>query len=188
MTFREQCALAAMREILRDDLRRSPHLAEGQTMADYTTTVAGVAWQHADAMQAERAKRETPDAPTEPQLTAAQVMELGRRVGKEEMDAACETARREGRDAGLREALHIAWVRNAEAVRDEIARRIDGHLPEAFPDIAALQAETAKLRAVAEAAAHYLRYVEDGLLEGRIAAYDALLTATKTALPGWRTK
>ncbi len=53
MTFREQCALAAMREEFRDSLRGSRGLER-----NYHGNIAREAWLFADAMAAERAKRD----------------------------------------------------------------------------------------------------------------------------------
>ena len=57
MTFRERCALAAMREEFRDSLRGSRGLER-----NYHANIAHEAWLFADAMEAERAKRQPPES------------------------------------------------------------------------------------------------------------------------------
>lgn len=248
MTFREQCALAAMRAHMHAQLSGT---------ADHMTprAVAHSAWSVAAAMESERKRRDQaePMPPTavfqrgqrveyigpvssvinsmanvgtvdavhgdrygirwdgggystegaadirataEPQLTAAQVMELGRRVGKEEMDAACEKARREGRDAGLRNVRSAVMAEAAAFMRDEpagpmvsrIIDRIDKLIGMAPPAPDALASENAKLRAVAEAAARLQRLRDSNRPDGIGEASLQLDGALGNWLPGWRTK
>ena len=155
----------------------------------------------AETTDADQSKAVPP--PAEPQLTAAQVMELGRRVGKEEMDAACEKARREGRDAGLREAVKRLTERanaGGEGMLSPytIATVINEMITNAPPppkvraDDAvlniALASETAKLRAVAEAAARLQRLRDSNRPDGIGEASLQLDGALGNWLPGWRTK
>lgn len=139
-------------------------------------------WNYADAMESERRKRTEAEAPmagdpddAEREQATRDARDAGWHAGE------LAAARREGRDAGLREALHIAWMRDAEVVRDEIARRIDGAPPEKFPDVASLQA-------VAEAAAWLQRWRKsDGPVNEGMQADIAMTEALDRALPGWRT-
>lgn len=188
MSQRDRDARAAMREILRAGLQ----LAK---VAD-CASLAEMAWSVADAMATERRKREAAEAPTswpharDPAADLARAMEHLKTARNEELEA----ARREGRDAGLREAAD-AFENQAhipEWTRDEILWRIVGLMTKAtvsIPDVASLQAELAKLRAVAEAAAQLQRWrkSDDPVNEG-MQADIGMTEALDAALPGWRTK
>lgn len=113
--------------------------------------------------------------------------------------AEVEKARREGRDAGLREvreALRQEAVNPADADDYEGLMAgvvlIDGLLrtsPSPAPDVASLHAELAKLRAVAEAAARLQRWRETdhGKNSEGVAVTSRLIGALDAALPNWRT-
>ena len=201
MTFRERCALAAMTTIL-----------EGGVSGPAEPVAIGLAarsWMFADAMEAERAKRDQVEAPAvRDELPGEEHIGAGASPSRgARRDAELAAARREGRDAGLREAFSAAldivrkqqWnvvepgVFNAlQEVRDRLWALLHATPADPAPDVAALQAENAKLRAVAEAAAQHARWTGWPLLSAPADAFHPvvaeLLAAIDIALPGWRTK
>lgn len=184
MSARDKDARAAMREIM-----RSWHDA----------------WGYADAMEAERAKRETPKvepaSPCDPAAALTRALEHLETAKNEEV----EKAHREGRDAGLREAVaRLTEKANASGVFEgmlspyTIATVINEMITNAPPppkvraDDAvlniALASENAKLRAVAEAAARLQRLRDSNRPDGIGEASLQLDGALGNWLPGWRTK
>lgn len=150
MTFREQCAHDAYNSALRAMEARG--VDRDVSTEEMANDLADVAWAYADAMEARRLKRVPPPRPepindpdnigadAPPRLTADQI-------------AAVAQARRDGRDAGLREAVDYVWRRRKdtsihcqierstlESIRDGIASLIS-KTPAPAPDLAALQAE-----------------------------------------------
>ena len=130
----------------------------------------------------------------DPAADLARALEHLEAVKNEEV----EKARREGRDAGLREvreALRQEAVNPADADDYEGLMAgvvlIDGLLrtsPSPAPDIASLQSDLAKLRAVAEAAARLQRWRHSDQVsyaEGE-QSDDALMATLDAALPNWR--
>lgn len=136
--------------------------------------VAREAWLYADAMEAERAKRETKALHDD--MDRADVV-----LTKESELAA---ARREGRDAGLREAVAMLRALGMTPALYEVENLLDkapAPAPAPAPDVAAL-------RAVAEAALRVRRWSHQ--LEGGAdddGREDALDAALQSWFPGWRT-
>ncbi len=205
MSTRDKDARAAMDTILW-------HSLSGEVDALSPVEVAHDAWLYADAMEAERAKRDKAEAPAvRDELPGEEHIGAGASPSRgARRDAELAAARREGRDAGLREAFSAAldivrkqqWnvvepgVFNAlQEVRDRLWALLHATPADPAPDVAALQAETAKLRAVAEAAASMGRteIVYEGMTghnaaEARKSGVIALAAALDGAIPGWRTK
>ncbi len=192
MTFREQCALAILKATgrVRDEIR------DGRSTSAFflppTDYIVSKSGEIADAMEAERKRRDQAEAPDAPMKERLAFEAAANR------DAELAAARREGRDAGLREVCQALQSDLHRTTTLEIYRKglsaaiatvcdLMPKAPSTAPDIDALASETAKLRAVAEAAAAVQRgRHQDGLNDGPITA--RLTDALDAALPSWRTK
>ncbi len=190
MSARDKDARAAMLLMLRSDLRGSNASAERTqegTPEDarvYTLQrgLARHAWLIADAMEAERAKRQPPEAAPEPVAPCPwrfDCIDCGVGIAVDE-DRCCKTC---GRGCvtikgGVPDYSSVVAGDEADAISMKRNRE----------SIDALASENAKLRAVAEAAARLQRLRDSNRPDGIGEASLQLDGALGNWLPGWRTK
>ena len=158
MTFRERCALAAMRESLRTEYRNNDPLV-GETLEEFQAGVADGAWTMADAMDAERQKRAAMSAPA-PAETPSPYPPIG----------------------PDRDGTRLEMAPNGDGTV-----RITAHNDPAQPDPRDAElAKLRAVAGAAGAYAHAMG--SKPIIDGDFRKWTALCDALESACPGWRAK